>query len=62
MPMTKDFPGFSTRAIHAGQEADPRTGAVVPPIYATSTCNKTPSEACGKATNTAAPRTPPAAR
>nr|WP_041625767.1 cystathionine gamma-synthase [Stackebrandtia nassauensis] len=35
--MTKDFPGFSTRAIHAGQEADPRTGAVVPPIYATST-------------------------
>ncbi|MGH3356414.1 MAG: cystathionine gamma-synthase [Nocardioidaceae bacterium] len=29
--------GFETRAIHAGQEADPRTGAVVPPIYATST-------------------------
>ncbi|MEU5154619.1 cystathionine gamma-synthase [Glycomyces sp. NPDC021274] len=29
--------GFSTRAIHAGQEPDPLTGAVVPPIYATST-------------------------
>src|SRR5690606_4129243 len=29
--------GFETLAIHAGQEADPRTGAVVPPIYATST-------------------------
>ena len=30
-------PGFSTRAIHAGQEPDPRTGSVVPAIYATST-------------------------
>ena len=30
-------PGFETRAIHAGQEPDPTTGAVVPPIYATST-------------------------
>jgi cystathionine gamma-synthase len=29
--------GFSTRAIHAGQEADPRTGAVVTPIYQVST-------------------------
>ncbi|MCW2811013.1 MAG: cystathionine gamma-synthase [Friedmanniella sp.] len=29
--------GFSTRAIHAGQAPDPTTGAVVPPIYATST-------------------------
>ncbi len=29
--------GFETLAIHAGQVADPRTGAVVPPIYATST-------------------------
>ncbi|MGI8869353.1 MAG: cystathionine gamma-synthase [Mycobacteriales bacterium] len=29
--------GFETLAIHAGQEADPTTGAVVPPIYATST-------------------------
>ncbi len=29
--------GFSTRAIHAGQEPDAATGAVVPPIYATST-------------------------
>jgi cystathionine gamma-synthase len=29
--------GFETLAIHAGQEPDPRTGAVVPPIYQTST-------------------------
>lgn len=29
--------GFSTRAIHAGQGADPTTGATVVPIYATST-------------------------
>src|ERR1700693_3327403 len=28
---------FSTRAIHAGQEADPATGATIVPIYATST-------------------------
>ncbi len=28
---------FATRAIHVGQESDPRTGAVVPPIYMTST-------------------------
>lgn len=29
--------GFETRAIHAGQEPDPVTGAVMPPIYQTST-------------------------
>src|SRR5947209_18683273 len=29
--------GFSTRAIHAGQEPDPTTGATIVPIYATST-------------------------
>jgi cystathionine gamma-lyase len=29
--------GFSTRAIHAGQEPDPTTGAVTTPIYQTST-------------------------
>ncbi|MBI2807790.1 MAG: cystathionine gamma-synthase [Planctomycetes bacterium] len=29
--------GFSTTAIHAGQDADPATGATVVPIYATST-------------------------
>ena len=28
---------FETRAIHAGQEPDPVTGAVIPPIYQTST-------------------------
>lgn len=29
--------GFSTRAIHAGSDPDPRTGAVAVPIYQTST-------------------------
>jgi cystathionine gamma-lyase len=28
---------FATRAIHAGQSPDPATGAIMPPIYATST-------------------------
>jgi cystathionine gamma-lyase len=37
--------GFSTLAIHAGQEADPATGATVVPIYATSTYTQ---EAPGK--------------
>jgi cystathionine gamma-lyase len=38
-------PGFSTRAIHAGQAADPATGATVVPIYSTSTYTQ---EAPGK--------------
>jgi len=33
----KSKAGFETRAIHAGYEPDPTTGAVQPPIYATST-------------------------
>ena len=36
MPNKKNV-GFSTRAIHAGNEPDPSTGAVAPPIFATST-------------------------
>ncbi|SDO18290.1 cystathionine gamma-lyase [Klenkia soli] len=32
-----DSHGFSTRAIHAGQEPDPTTGAVVVPLHLTST-------------------------
>jgi cystathionine gamma-lyase len=45
--MATDFSkhGFSTRAIHAGQDADPATGATVVPIYATSTYTQ---EAPGK--------------
>ena len=35
--MSKDKKGFDTRAIHAGQKNDPVTGAVMTPIYATST-------------------------
>ena len=30
-------PGLATRAIHAGQSPDPSTGAIMPPIYQTST-------------------------
>ncbi|MCX7977557.1 MAG: cystathionine gamma-synthase [Bdellovibrionaceae bacterium] len=33
--MTED--GFSTRAIHAGQSPDPSTGAIMTPVYLTST-------------------------
>lgn len=29
--------GIGTRAVHAGQEPDPTTGAIMPPIYQTST-------------------------
>ena len=32
-----DTYGFATRAIHAGQDPDPATGAVIVPIYQTST-------------------------
>src|ERR671939_2157849 len=35
--MNAKEPGFATQAIHAGQDADPATGATVVPIYATST-------------------------
>ena len=35
--MTKNRQGFATRAIHAGQQPDPVTGAIMTPIYATST-------------------------
>ena len=37
MDGTNDVTGFETLAIHAGQEPDPATGSVVPPIYQTST-------------------------
>jgi cystathionine gamma-lyase len=37
MAAEQPLPGFATRAIHAGQDADPTTGATVVPIYATST-------------------------
>jgi cystathionine gamma-lyase len=37
MPTPSNRAGFSTRAIHAGQQPDPTTGAIMTPIYATST-------------------------
>lgn len=43
--MSTNTQGFSTLAIHAGQDADPATGATVVPIYATSTYTQ---EAPGK--------------
>src|SRR6202045_59325 len=36
MPKEKSH-GFATRAIHAGQPPDPTTGAIMTPIYQTST-------------------------
>lgn len=40
-----DYKGLQTKAIHAGQFADPSTGAVMPPIYTTSTyLQKSPGE------------------
>jgi cystathionine gamma-synthase len=36
-----ETPGFETLAIHAGQDPDPATGAVVTPIYQTSTFAQT---------------------
>ncbi len=35
--LDRDRDGFETRAIHAGQEPDPTTGAVVPPISLATT-------------------------
>ena len=37
MKKTGNKSGFGTRVIHAGQAPDPSTGAIMPPIYATST-------------------------
>ena len=37
MTKTRKNLGFDTRAIHAGQQPEPSTGALVTPIYATST-------------------------
>lgn len=39
--MKNENQGFGTRAIHAGQEPDPTTGAVMTPIYLTSTFAQT---------------------
>ncbi len=39
--MSADERGFSTRAIHAGQDPDPQTGAVIVPVYQTSTFAQT---------------------
>jgi len=36
-PNVAERAGFATRVIHAGQAPDPSTGAIMPPIYATST-------------------------
>ncbi len=37
-PVRRPWPaGFATRAIHIGQEPDPGTVSVVPPVYQTTT-------------------------
>ncbi|MDZ7669209.1 MAG: PLP-dependent aspartate aminotransferase family protein [Gammaproteobacteria bacterium] len=44
----KDRFGFETRAIHAGQAPDPTTGAVITPVYLTSTyVHQSPGEHLG---------------
>lgn len=35
--MANDSTGFSTKALHVGQEPEGMTGAIIPPIFATST-------------------------
>ena len=37
MPSKKSRHGFPTLTIHGGQEPDPTTGAVMQPVYLTST-------------------------
>ena len=37
MASKKNKQGFETRAIHSGQEPDPTTGAIMTPIYTSST-------------------------
>ena len=49
---------FATRCVHAGQEPDPTTGAVMMPIYATSTYVQQ-SPACTRATTMRAPEPDP---
>src|ERR1700685_2449378 len=34
---TKKEAGFATKAVHAGQRPDPTTGAIMTPVYMTST-------------------------
>ncbi len=36
-PKTSREPGFATLAVHAGQSPDPATGAIMTPVYLTST-------------------------
>ena len=48
MDESHDKTHFDTRAIHAGQSPDPSTGAVMTPIYATSTyAQEAPGEHLG---------------
>lgn len=51
---------LATRAIHAGQEPDPTTGAVVTPIYMTSTFKQDGVGACATVMITAVPSIRPA--
>jgi len=45
MKSKKNTQGFATKAIHSGQEPDPSTGAIIGPIYTSSTyVQKSPGE------------------
>jgi len=35
--MVKQYQGINSKAVHAGEQPDPNTGTVIPPIYQTST-------------------------
>ena len=50
--MSSNHDAFETVAIHAGQEPDPLTGAVVPPIHQASTFKQQGLAGCTAATNT----------
>ena len=58
--MSDGEPGFETRAIHAGAEPDPATGAVVPPIsLATTFAQRAVGEHTASSTAAAATRPGP---
>ena len=44
--MTKKSTGWSTKAIHAGEESLPKTGPLIPPIYQNSTFQFETAEEC----------------
>ena len=46
MTIKSESPGWSTKAIHAGEDSLPKTGALIPPIYQNSTFRFATAEEC----------------